>query len=123
MPESQRSESMMQRIAQLLQMGCQFIALLALNDEGAPAFNKEIAHELAGLGIPAFACTPDLFPMHSPKASESKTTANRCPSPEYIQNVGNIFSGKKEARAAGSAEVFLMCADHNQMQPNATNWC
>lgn len=55
-------EQMMQRIAHLVQIGCQFIALLALNDEGAPAFNKEVAQDLAALDIPAFACTPDLFP-------------------------------------------------------------
>lgn len=56
------SEQMMQRIAHLNRIGCQFIALLALNDEGAPVFNKDVAQDLAVLGIPAFACTPDLFP-------------------------------------------------------------
>lgn len=55
-------EQMMQRIARLLHMGCQFISLLALNDEGAPAYNRDVAQELAGLGVPTFACTPDLFP-------------------------------------------------------------
>ena len=56
------SEYMMQRIAHLTRIGCQFITLLALNDEGAPAFSKDVAEELAVLDIPAFACTPDLFP-------------------------------------------------------------
>lgn len=56
------SDPMMQRIAHLLRQGCQFIALLALNDEGAPAFDKDVAQELAALDVPAFACTPDLFP-------------------------------------------------------------
>jgi Mg-chelatase subunit ChlD len=56
------SEHMMQRVAYINQIGCQFIALLSLNDEGAPVFNKDVAQELAALGIPAFACTPDLFP-------------------------------------------------------------
>jgi Mg-chelatase subunit ChlD len=60
--EGGRPEPMLQHIAQLLQLGCQFIALLALNDDGAPAFNKEVAQELARLNVPAFACTPDLFP-------------------------------------------------------------
>ena len=38
------------------------IALLALNDDGAPSYDHAVAAALAGLGIPAFACTPDLFP-------------------------------------------------------------
>jgi hypothetical protein len=38
------------------------VALLALGDDGAPAFSHDIADALAQLGIPSFACTPDLFP-------------------------------------------------------------
>jgi hypothetical protein len=38
------------------------IVLLALNDQGAPRFNRQIAQELVDLGVPSFACTPDLFP-------------------------------------------------------------
>lgn len=38
------------------------IALLALNDDGAPSFDHTIAGALAGMGIPEFACTPDKFP-------------------------------------------------------------
>ena len=39
----------------------QVIALLALDDRGA-GFNHQLATAFAGLGIPSFACTPDLFP-------------------------------------------------------------
>ena len=38
------------------------IALLALSDSGAPAYDHEHAAALAALGVPAFACTPDPFP-------------------------------------------------------------
>jgi hypothetical protein len=38
------------------------VALLALADTGAPAFDHANAAAFAALGIPAFACTPDLFP-------------------------------------------------------------
>jgi hypothetical protein len=38
------------------------IVLLALSDSGAPAYSHNHARALAGLGIPTFACTPDLFP-------------------------------------------------------------
>ena len=39
----------------------QFIALLALNDEGVPSYDKDVAADLAGLDIPAFGCSPDQF--------------------------------------------------------------
>jgi hypothetical protein len=37
------------------------ICLLALNDRGAPSFDQPNAATLAGIGVPTFACTPDLF--------------------------------------------------------------
>ena len=55
-------DEMLQRAAALTQAGVQVIALLALSDDGAPSFNHEIAGKLAALGVPAFACTPDVFP-------------------------------------------------------------
>jgi hypothetical protein len=36
--------------------------LLALSDQGTPGFDRYNAATLAEMGIPAFACTPDLFP-------------------------------------------------------------
>jgi VWA domain containing CoxE-like protein len=56
-----RSE-MLQRVAALVGSGVQMVALLALSDDGAPGYDHGIASVLAGLGVPAFACTPDLFP-------------------------------------------------------------
>ena len=53
---------LMKRAASLVASGVQVIALLALSDEGAPHFNAPLAAELATLGVPAFACTPDRFP-------------------------------------------------------------
>lgn len=60
--EGGREEDMLERAAAIKTSGAQFIALLALNDQGAPAYNKQLAGQLAGLDIPAFACTPDQFP-------------------------------------------------------------
>jgi Mg-chelatase subunit ChlD len=53
---------MLKRVASLVGSGVQMIALLALNDDGAPMFDKRHAAAFAALDIPAFACTPDLFP-------------------------------------------------------------
>lgn len=55
-------EEMLRRVAALVNAGVQVIVLLALSDEGAPAYDHANAAALAELGVPAFACTPDLFP-------------------------------------------------------------
>jgi Mg-chelatase subunit ChlD len=54
-------DAMLRRIADLAAAGTQVIALLALSDDGAPGYDRETAAALAGLGITAFACTPDAF--------------------------------------------------------------
>jgi len=53
---------MIRRTAALVTGGVQVIVLLALNDHGAPRFNRGLAQELVNIGVPSFACTPDLFP-------------------------------------------------------------
>ncbi|MFB6629379.1 VWA domain-containing protein [Streptomyces sp. NPDC056362] len=55
-------DEMLKRVAAMKASGVQFVALLALSDEGAPAYDRDNAAALAALGAPAFACTPDLFP-------------------------------------------------------------
>jgi Mg-chelatase subunit ChlD len=60
--EGGNREELIKRAALLAASGVQMIVLLALNDDGAPSFDHNIAAALAGLGIPSFACTPDLFP-------------------------------------------------------------
>ena len=50
------------RIATLAQAGVCVVVLLALSDEGAPAYDHAQAAMLATLGVPSFACTPDAFP-------------------------------------------------------------
>ena len=42
--------------------GVSVICLLALNDSGTPSYDHHNAAALSALGIPSFACTPDLFP-------------------------------------------------------------
>ena len=55
-------EDLLKRAASLAASGVRVVALLALSDQGSPAFDHANAAALAELGIPAFACTPDLFP-------------------------------------------------------------
>ena len=55
-------EEMLRVAASLVGSGVTVVALLALSDDGAPAYDHDHAAAFADLGIPAFACTPDLFP-------------------------------------------------------------
>ncbi len=55
-------ENLLLRVSELLAAEVSVIVLLALNDEGAPAYDHDNAAALAALGTPAFACTPDRFP-------------------------------------------------------------
>jgi hypothetical protein len=56
------TEGMIRRAAELTASGVSVICLLALNDTGTPSYDHQNAAALAALGIPSFACTPDLFP-------------------------------------------------------------
>lgn len=55
-------DDLLRRCAQLVRSGVKVVALLALSDDGAPAYDHDNAAALAALGVPAFACTPDGFP-------------------------------------------------------------
>ena len=55
-------DEMLRRVGTLTAAGVQVVVLLALSDEGAPAYDHENAAALAAMGVPAFACTPDAFP-------------------------------------------------------------
>jgi Mg-chelatase subunit ChlD len=56
------SEELLRRAAELKKSGVNMACLLALSDQGAPVYDHNHAQAFAELGIPAFACTPDLFP-------------------------------------------------------------
>jgi Mg-chelatase subunit ChlD len=60
--EGGNRDQMIRKAASIAASGVQMVALLALNDEGAPSYDGDTAAALAKLGIPAFACTPDQFP-------------------------------------------------------------
>lgn len=55
-------EGMRKRATEIAAAGVQVIVLLALNDNGAPAYDHGNAQFLANIGVPVFACTPDKFP-------------------------------------------------------------
>jgi Mg-chelatase subunit ChlD len=56
------AQEMLRRAGEIVTSGATMIALLALSDSGAPSYDNDHAAALADIGVPAFACTPDLFP-------------------------------------------------------------
>lgn len=56
------AEEMLERAHAVVESGATMVALLALSDSGAPSYDSGHAAALASIGVPAFACTPDLFP-------------------------------------------------------------
>jgi Mg-chelatase subunit ChlD len=55
-------EELLRRARSLVESGVQLVALLALADSGTPSYDVDNAAALSELGVPTFACTPDLFP-------------------------------------------------------------
>lgn len=55
-------QEMKKRMSSIVGSGVQLIVLLALNDDGAPSYDHQNAEFLSALGVPVFACSPDLFP-------------------------------------------------------------
>jgi Mg-chelatase subunit ChlD len=60
--EGGNNNEMLRRAATMIAAGVQVIVLLALDDNGAPSYDRQNAAKLATMGAPCFACTPDLFP-------------------------------------------------------------
>ena len=60
--EGGNQKQLIKRAAEIQASGVQVITLLALSDEGKPSYDQELAAIFSGLGIPCFACTPELFP-------------------------------------------------------------
>jgi Mg-chelatase subunit ChlD len=56
------AEELLLRAAALKQSGVNVCCLLALSDQGTPVYDHDHAQAFTALGVPTFACTPDLFP-------------------------------------------------------------
>ena len=56
------ADQMLARARAMVTAGVNVIVLLALNDDGRPAYDATHAAILASLGCPVFACTPHQFP-------------------------------------------------------------
>ena len=59
--EGGSKEGVVRQVGEMLAGGVAVIVLLALSDGGAPRYDVALAQQLADLGAPAFACTPEEF--------------------------------------------------------------
>lgn len=74
--EGAGSAQMLRQLAGMVASGVQVICLLALNDTGAPIYDHQNAQALTRMGVPVFACTPELFPDLMAAAIQKQDLAN-----------------------------------------------
>lgn len=60
--EGSGSAAMLSKLEAFIASGVTVISLLALSDDGRPSYDVQNGAALAKMGVPVFACTPDLFP-------------------------------------------------------------
>lgn len=60
--EGGNQAEMIRRLGEMKQAGVKALCLLALSDDGAPAYDDNVAKKLSKLGIPCFGCSPNKLP-------------------------------------------------------------
>jgi hypothetical protein len=55
--------SLVRRLGEMASSGVRALCLLALSDSGVPSYDQSLAKKLAAVGVPSFACTPNLLPQ------------------------------------------------------------
>ena len=61
--EGGNQAALLRRLGELKESGVTVICLLALSGSGQPYYDAQMAQKVAGLGIPCFACNPELLPQ------------------------------------------------------------
>ncbi|MEM6955957.1 MAG: VWA domain-containing protein [Myxococcota bacterium] len=59
---SHNEKRFVQKMEHLLGSGIKALTLLAISDQGQPAYNRNLAGKLSKLGMPCFGCTPNHLP-------------------------------------------------------------
>ena len=54
---------MLRRLGEMKESGVTVVSLLAMADGGKPYYDAQMAQKVAGLGIPCFACNPQMLPQ------------------------------------------------------------
>jgi Mg-chelatase subunit ChlD len=83
------AEEMVRRAREVVGAGVTMVALLALSDSGAPSYDAGHAAALAGVGVPTFACTPDLFPDLMAAAIEKRDLSSWAAANDIVTSHGD----------------------------------
>ncbi len=59
---SPNEKRFVRKMEHLLESGIHAVTLLAISDQGQPAYNEGLAKKLSKLGMPCFGCVPDRLP-------------------------------------------------------------
>lgn len=60
--EGGNQRELLRRMEEMTSSGVRSICLLALADSGVPCYDEHLAGKFAELGVPSFACTPNMLP-------------------------------------------------------------
>jgi Mg-chelatase subunit ChlD len=55
--------SLVRRLEEMASSGVRALCLLALSDSGVPSYDHDLARKLSDVGVPCFACTPNVLPQ------------------------------------------------------------
>jgi Mg-chelatase subunit ChlD len=61
--EGGNQSSLVRRLEEMASSGVRAMCLLALSDSGVPSYDHNLAKKLAEVGVPCFACTPNVLPQ------------------------------------------------------------
>ena len=67
---------LLRRLEQMKESEVTCIVLLALSDRGTPEYDRNLGQKIANLGIPSFACSPDVLPELIEAALKGKDLTN-----------------------------------------------
>lgn len=61
--EGGNQSQLVKRLEEMASSGVRALCLLALSDSGVPCYDHNLAKKLASVGVPCFACTPNVLPQ------------------------------------------------------------
>ena len=118
---------MYRRVGELVSSGVHVVVLLALSDEGVPAYDHTHAEALTSLGATVLATTPDEFPdvlatrpsaLTAPEPSCSERAAARVPA----RWVSWLVSRKSRVRLAASSASRRIARSRGRVTSSSTRW-
>jgi hypothetical protein len=60
--EGGNARRLVERLKGMTESGVRAVCLLALSDSGVPSYDESLARQIANVGVPSFACTPNKLP-------------------------------------------------------------